>query len=136
MANDWTFDLFMEDCNLYKATPIKGVHCRRDASDREKFMVWFKNRARDYLEKWNKSHDHLYDRYDGYIGDRFAEDLDKMLFSDFYKETYNQRPHLPRWFYVHALGLPMSEDIARTFCAYPVQEAIEEAKSYRENWKY
>lgn len=136
MANDWTFDLFMEDCSLYKATPIKGVHCRRDASDREKFMVWFKNRARDYLEKWNKSHDGLYDRYDGYIGDRFAEDLDKMLFSDFYKETYNQRPHLPRWFYVHALGLPMSEDIARTFCAYPVQEAIEEAKSYRENWKY
>ena len=99
-------------------------------------MVWFKNRARDYMEKWNLSHAGFYDSVDGWIGDRFAEDLDNMLFSDFYKDTYNQRPHLPRWFYVHALGLPMSEDLARTFCAYPVEEAIEEAKSYRENWKY
>lgn len=128
---DWTFDLFMEDSKLYKATAMKGVHCRSNASARESFMVWFKNQARDFKTEWEKTHKGLYDSYDGYIGDCFASELDDMCFSDFYKDTYNQRPHLPRWFYVQALGLPMQEDTARLFCASPVENAIEDAKAYR-----
>ena len=133
--NDWTFDLFMEDCKLYKATPMRGVHCASNASDREKFMVWFKNAARDFTEAWKKSHAGMHDRYDGWIGDAFAEELKKILFSDFYKETFGQRPHLPTWFYIQALDFPMLEDTAWTFCASPVEDAMENAKRLREMLK-
>lgn len=130
---DWTFDLFMEDAKLYSATPMRGVYCREGASERECFMVWLKNAARDFAENWKKEHDgKLYDRHDGYIGDSFARGFFEMSFSDYYKDTYGQRPHLNRWFYVHALGFHQSEDIIRTFCAYPVEDAIEEARMNRE----
>jgi len=129
--NDWTYDLFVEDAEQYKATPRKGVYCRHDASDREQFMTWFKNCARDFEQEWLKTHEHRYDRWDGYIGDAFARELRQMCFSDIYKETYNQRPHLESWYYVHLVGFPMSEDVARTFCASPVEEAVEEAKQMR-----
>ncbi len=134
---DWTFDLFMEDAKLYSATPMKGVYCRKNASERERFMVWLKNAARDFAENWKKEHDgKLYDRYDGYIGDGFfAREFFEMGFSDYYKDIYGQRPHLDRWFYVQALGLDHSEDIIRTFCAYPVEDAIEEAKMNRETFE-
>ena len=129
-ATDWTYDLFMEDASLYKATPRKGIHCRKNASYRECFMRWFKNRARDFETEWNAAHAYRYDRTDGWIGDTFAKTLDD-CFSDFYKDAYGQRPHLPAWFYVQAVGLPMSEDTARTFCASPVNDAIESAKQAR-----
>ena len=133
---DWTFDLFMEDAKLYSATPMRGVYCRKSASEREVFMVWLKNAARDFAENWKKEHDgKLYDRYDGYIGDGFERELCKMGFSDYYKDTYGQRPHLGRWFYIQALKLPHREDVIRTFCAYPVEDAIEEAKMNRETFE-
>ena len=131
-ATDWSFDQFMEDARAYKATPCKGVHCPSNASYRQYFMVSFKNFARDFKEKWYKTHEHLYDTYDGWIGDAFARELDDWCFSDFYKDAYNQRPHLSRWFYVQAVGLPHSEDTARTFCSSPVEEAMEMAKRMRE----
>lgn len=130
LATDFTYDLFVEDAKKYTATAIKGVHCRRNADEREHFMVWLKNAARDFKETWMKSHKGLYDRHDGYIGDAFAQTLDDW-FSDFYKDTYGQRPHLDNWYYVHALGLPMQSDIARTFCADPVELACSMAKWYR-----
>lgn len=130
-ATDWTYDLFAEDCKAYTGTPIKGVR-RPNASDREQFIVWLKNAVRDFRAEWAQTCDHDYDNYRGWIGDAFARELDNMCFSDFYKDTYRQRPHLARWFYVHALGLPMNEDIARTFCAHPVEEAVESAKRVRE----
>ena len=130
---DWTFDYFMEDSKLYNATPMRGVHCASNASEREMFMVWFKNAARDFSAEWKNSHDgKLYDRYDGYIGDRFAAELDNLNFSDYYKETYGQRPHLDRWFYVQAVGFPHGDDVIRTFCAQPVDDAIRSAKICRE----
>ena len=130
-AQDWTYDFFIEDSKLYKATPIKGVHCRKDASDREQFMVWLKNAARDFTAEWKQDHKGFYDRYDGWIGDAFAQTLCRGIFSDVYKDTYGQRPHLPIWFYVHLLGMPMQEDTARTFCASPVEDAMEEAEFRR-----
>ena len=132
MAMDWTYDLFNEDANLYKATPIKGVRCSRDASDREDFMVWFKNCARDFTEEWKRDCPYLYDRRRGWIGDAFEDRLSDMCFSDFYKDTYGQRPHLPAWYYIHATGLPHSEDTARTFCANPIGNAVRGAKMTRE----
>ena len=100
MAMDWTFDFFMNDVNRYNATPIKGVHCSSTASDREKFIVWFKNHARDFLEAWKQDGRRLYDRYYGWVGDAFMRELSDMCFSDFYKDTYGQRPHLAAWYYV------------------------------------
>lgn len=128
---DWTFDLFMEDAKLYSATPMKGVYCRKNASERERFMVWLKNAARDFTENWKKEHDgKLYDRCDGYVGDGFARELCKMGFSDYYKDTYGQRPHLSGWFYIQALKLP----IGRMQSAY-FEDAIEEAKINRETFE-
>ena len=133
LAQDWTFDMFVEDANLYKATAQKGVHCRSNAEYREYFMVTLKNQVRDFLANWNKDHDgHLYDRYDGWAGDAFAKELRRSEFSDFYKEAYGQRPHLGMWFYVHVLGLPHSEDVGRTFCATPVEDATNMAKRVRD----
>ena len=76
MLNDWTYDEFMEDAKLYHETPFKGVHVPTD-NYRRYFMVWFKNHARDFKVKWFETHEHLYDRYDGYIGDAFARTLEK-----------------------------------------------------------
>ena len=131
-GNDWTFDMFMEDAKLYKATPCKGVHCPKDADYRQYFMTAFKNYARDFEEQWRKDHEYLYDLRDGYIGDAFSRELSRFGFSDFYKEAYNQRPHLDRWFYVHAVGFPQSEDTVRTFCASPVEDAVNRAQRTRE----
>lgn len=126
---DWTFDFFMEDARRYHETPYKGVEA--DPSNyRRYFMVWFKNAARDFKAKWLETHAHLYDRYDGYVGDAFARTLSDW-FSDFYKDTYGQRPHLAPWYYVQAAGLPTREDTARTFCASPVEDAELEAKMLR-----
>ena len=134
MATDWTFDWFVNDAETYKATPIKGVYCRRDAEPREQFMTWLKGAVRDFTEEWKKAHDgRLYDRYDGYIGDAFAKKLcNEFLFSDWYKDTYNQRPHLPTWYYVHVLGLPQGTDMFRTFCASPIEDAASAAREARE----
>lgn len=131
-ATDWTFDEFMQDSKLYKATPTKGVHCRRGASYNEEFMTWFKNLARDFKESWLQSHQFEYDDRDGWIGDAFAKILGDACFSDYYKDTYGQRPHLDKWFYIQAVKLPMSQDVARTFCARPVEDAIENARRMKE----
>ena len=52
-------------------------------------------------------------------------------FSDYYKDTYGQRPHLAIWYYIHMLGLPMSEDTGRTFCASPIEDACANASWVR-----
>lgn len=136
MAMDWTFDKFVEDMNKYNATPIKGVYPSSTASYEEKFITWFKNCVRDFKNEWMAEHNGcLYDRYEGWAGDAFARELGNMCFSDFYKDTYNQRPHLATWYYIHLTGLPMSEDTCRTFCARPIEDAQENAKRVREYYE-
>lgn len=130
-ANDWTFDYFMEDAKLYNATAIKGVYPNRNASDREKFMVWFKNFARDFKIDWLKKYKKIYVFPYGYCGDAFKKALYNSCFSDYYKDVYNQRPHLDYWYYVQATGLHTEEDTARTFCASPVESAVDMAKWVR-----
>lgn len=131
-ATDWTYDMFLADAKQYNATPVKGVHCRSNASDREQFMTWFKNCARDFKAQWMKKYNgKMCADYSYYIGDGFKEYMYDTCFSDFYKDTYGQRPHLDMWFYINAIGLPMSEDIARTFCASPIEHAVEDAQFNR-----
>ena len=130
-ATDWTYDYFVEDVKIY------GIEDVTNGEDYHScFVAWLKQSVKRFLDKWNKEHDgKLYDRYDGWIGDAFARRMCDYRagaeFSDLYKDTYGQRPHLPTWFYVHALGLPMREDTARMFCADPVQDAIDAAREYR-----
>ena len=127
-ATDFTYDLFVEDMEKYTATPIKGVHCRADADERERFARHLKNMVRDYRAEWSEISKGLYSNEYGWIGDRFAERLWHSNFSDMYKDVYGQRPHLDTWYYVHALGLPTIQDIPRTFCATPVEDAVARAK--------
>ena len=136
-AVDWTYDLFADDSKMYKATARKGVHPRRDASYREYFMVTFKGYVRDFVAKWDEAHDgRWYDNRDGWIGDAFARQpmFHDGYFSDFYKDAYGQRPHLSLWYYIHLMGLPMREDTSRTFCAYPVEDAVGGAKRVRDSF--
>lgn len=137
-CQDWSFDLFKGDSELYKATPRKGVYPRSSASYREYFMVTLKGYVRDFIEEWNKKHEgRWYDRRDGYIGDAFAhQDMFRNgFFSDFYKDAYNQRPHLNIWFYINSLGLPMSEDTTRTLCARPIEDAVNNAQYIRKQFE-
>lgn len=122
---DWTYDLYIEDVKKY------GIDDNGE-SYTSYFISDVKRTAEKFVSKWKSEHDNkLYDH--GWVGDAFAENL-LDWFSDFYKEAYNQRPHLPIWYYVHPLGLPMSEDTIRTFCANPIEEAVEEAKRMRNNF--
>ena len=130
---DWTYDMFLEDAKTYTALPLKGVHCRANASWRERFMRDLKTFARDFEEKWLEEHEgHRYDRYDGWIGDAFERALINWDFSDYYKDTYGQRPHLSMWYYVQAFGFQHGEDTSRTFCVNPVRDAIRDAQYVRE----
>lgn len=131
-AVDWSYDKFVEDAKLYSAKPIKGVHCRSNATDGEKFMTWLKDMVRDFKQEWTEEFgDKMYVRGVGYIGDAFGTRMYEAGFSDYYKDTYGQRPHLDAWFYIHQLGLPTGQDTIRLFCSNPVEEAIADAKAVR-----
>ena len=128
-AHDWTYDKYVADVKAY------GV----DENDADNYNAYFigymKRSVARFLEKWNRDHDGcLYAKGYGYAGDGFAATLQDW-FSDFYKEAYGQRPHLPMWFYVHPLGLPMQEDTVRAFCASPIEEACGEARAARARFK-
>ena len=125
-ARDWTYDLYLEDIKAY------GEGDASYGDDyREYFAGYVKRAAEKFMKKWKEEHDgKLYDH--GYVGDAFAADLYEW-FSDFYKDAYSQRPHLPVWFYVHPLGLPMEEDVSRTFCAHPMEEAANNARATRQS---
>ena len=131
-AIDWTYDKFVADCKKYNATPIKGVHPSRNASDEEFFIVWLKNLARDFRADFRAKNNGK--DYDGshYVGDYFKQELRDAYFSDYYKDTYGQRPHLDMWYYIYVLGLPTGSDIIHTFCSHPIENASENAKRVRE----
>ena len=100
-------------------------------------MVNLKNFVRDFSEEWHREHNTTHDYADyEWIGNAFARELGDWLFSDYYRDTYNQRPHLALWFYVTVLGLPHSEDVGRTFCSHPVEEHVEWAKELREKYEH
>ena len=110
-ANDWSFDQFVTDCNSYKALPIKGVYCRRGASDNEVFIATLKlicnewiadNTQRfTYVNECNR-HSHVdYEEMGEWLWSYLCQ---KVYISDWYKDIYNQRPHLDKDLYLWALG--------------------------------
>lgn len=123
-TQDWTYDLYLEDTKVY------GAEDKSNGEDYNAYFIGYVKRAADrFLAKWKEQHDgKLYDRE--WVGDAFAKSI-REWFSDFYKDTYRQRPHLPMWFYVHPLGLPMQEDTIRGFCAHPIEDAATEARHTR-----
>ena len=125
-AQDWTYDQYLQDVKVYGAD-------FEDSGDYNGYFIGYMKRSvQRFLDKWNRAHDgKLYASGYGYAGDKFASDMD--WFSDFYKEAYGQRPHLPMWFYIYPLGLPMQEDTARMFCADPIGNAATEARHSRES---
>ena len=126
-AQDWTYDKYVEDTKIY------GADVKDSEDYNAYFMGYMKRTVERFMDKWNRKHDgKLYASGYGWAGDEFASTITDW-FSDFYKEAYGQRPHLPIWFYVHPLGLPMREDTARMFCADPVEEAATEARQTRES---
>lgn len=124
---DWTFDIYVEDVNKYGEENIDNI-----GNYNAYFIAHLKNSAKMFLIEWKEQHDgRLFDGI--YVGDAFAARISDW-FSDFYKDTYGQRPHLPMWYYIHLLGLPMQEDVSRTFCSSPIEDAIEMAKEVRHNF--
>ena len=132
---DSTYDLFAEDMEKYTATPVRGVYCRRNADNRERFARTLKNMVRDYREEWLSRYGNLYDTVHGWIGDGFREHIMSPCFYDMYKDAYGQWPRLDAWYYLHALGLPTREDVPRTFCSSPAEDAAERAKMIRNRKK-
>lgn len=125
---DWTYDLYINDVEWYGI----GAVVENSGSYRGYFVSKVKQNAKRFKELWLKNHDgKLYDS--GWVGDEYAKGfLD--WFSDFYKEAYGQRPHLPLWFYIHPLGLPMAEDSSRAFCSDPIGNAVQNAIDTRESF--
>lgn len=124
-AQDWTYDLYLQDVKQY------GADCEDSSNYKAYFIGYLKRSVQRFLDKWNRAHDgKLYAPGYGWAGDEFASGMD--WFSDFYKDAYGQRPHLPMWYYIHPLGLPMREDSARCFCADPEQEVVEQAWATRQ----
>lgn len=126
-AQDWTFDLFVADAAIYSADSAPSSDDYRGD-----FMVYLKRFVRKFEEDWTSAHDgKLYADHE-YIGDAFGRELVDSCFSDCYKDAYGQRPHLPLWYYVHVLDLPQTEDAFRTFCADPIEDAMDLARGARE----
>lgn len=120
---DWTYDLYIADVASYTVND-KGS---------ENYTAYFIATIKEFVEKFKTRwlEEHNGKQFDGqWMGDAFAEGM-LDWFSDFYKEAYNQRPHLPMWYYIHPLGLPMTEDSFRTFCADPIRDASQMATRVR-----
>ena len=113
-ASDWSFDLFLADCKKYKALPIKGVHCRQGASYNEEFISniklicneWIAENTEEFTVRGINSNGREY----CYVETRemgrclWSYLRNEVYISDWYKDTYNQRPHLNGDLYLCALG--------------------------------
>lgn len=113
-ASDWSFDLFVADCNNYKALPIKGVYCRQGASDNEVFISTLKRICNDWIREnterftvrgINSSNcEYSYVERQDMADALWSFLCNEVYISDWYKDTYNQRPHLDKDLYLWALG--------------------------------
>lgn len=113
-AHDWSFDLFVADCNSYKALPIKGVYCRQGASDNEVFISTLKRICNDWIRDntecftvrgINSSNcEYSYVEYCDMADALWSFLCNEVYISDWYKDIYNQRPHLDKDLYLWALG--------------------------------
>lgn len=130
---DWSFDKFYKACQTTRPLPIKGVYPNKNASEEERFVIYLKTAFRDYLADAYANYDCRYVSLRELFS-RFASDY---LFSDWYKDTFNQRPHLDADFYLYAMGYhDVRDSVAWTFCdshefSEDVEEAVKSAEAYR-----
>lgn len=127
-ATDWTFDKFVEDMMSVNPLPMRrGVHSPSTMSPRRKFCQYIKTEAKYFMEEYSENGTYVKNSYD-YIGDAFAEYLDELLFSDWYKDVYNQRPHFDRAFVAMLCDLPVFYEVG--FCDGGKRERMENQKKY------
>ena len=136
---DWTFDIFFSDVEAYK-NGTEFADNYTDVEYRKEFIEYLADFINRRVDEWkSENDDRLYVNGKGYVGDYVIRKLNNSIFSDYYKEAYNQRPHLRTWYYVHVFGIPCGEDTARTFCASPIEDAVEYAENARtrmnEEWE-
>ena len=106
-AIDWSFDQFYEDMKSVTALPLRnGVYSAKNLTEGQKLCQWLKTEAKFYAADNQKNGVYLNDTYE-YVGDSFANRLGEMLFSDWYKDAYNQRPHFDKAFVSMLCGLPV-----------------------------
>lgn len=132
MYTTTSFDLFCADAARYNALMCGVYDNGKDL--RRQFMRQLKQKVEEFSTYWYMTHNSTYEGYGRYIGDAFAETF-PLWFSDHYKIAYGERPHLPMWYYVHVLGLDHSEDVARMFCAWPIEEACQLARDTRAQYE-
>lgn len=124
---DWSFDKFFKACQSTKALPIKGVHPSRNASDEECFVAYLKRDFADYLADFaiKYSYRNLEEVFKCYCRET--------CFSDWYKDTFDQRPHLDSSFYLYAMGYKEVGGIR--FCMSPFSEEVEDAVASAEAYR-
>ena len=129
-ATDWTLDLFMADMEKARPLPLKrGVHLPSSASCEECFCTWLKTSAKFFLEEWLEEYGCKY-AHCTYVGDAWLDSISDCL-SDWYKDTYNQRPHFHKEYFAMACGLPTNADtLIRWNNSF--QRDMESAKRFRE----
>lgn len=132
-AVDWTLDIFAEDMQSVKALPLKkGVHSAANLTDGQKFCQYIKTQAKFFAEEHSDNGVYMKD-FHTYVGDAFAETLGDYLFSDWYKDTYNQRPHFNKKYIAMLCGLPVFYETG--FCdggyRQSMQDDISRAKEVR-----
>lgn len=91
-AMDWSFDMFVDAMNSVQALPMQhGVRPSRNLTDVQRFAVYVKTAIK-------------FADFDAYysVDDAILCTLEDMLFSDWYKDMFNQRPHFD-WALVGAL---------------------------------
>ena len=116
-AMDWSFDRFVDAMDSVNALPMAhGVRPSANLSDEQRFCVYVKTAL-----KFADFSDYRY------IDETIKEVLHEMNFSDWYKDTFNQRPHFD-WYLVGALC-----DIYGTMyniCRFSHKDPIQERKDY------
>lgn len=124
-AMDWTFDLFAEAMNSVEALPMeRGVRPSKNLSEAQRFAQYVKT----YIKFAMKGYETDYCSWD-YVVSRTLSDMN---FSDWYKDVFNQRPHFSSDFVGALCGVHGSSWTTRSFCAWPMEDAISNAKRTRE----
>jgi len=112
-ATDWTLDIAWADADSVKALPLRrGVRCPKNYTDGQKFMTWLKTSAKFFEEDFRaRNNGHAHSNCEGWVGDAWLQSISDCL-SDYYKDTYNQRPHFLKQYFAMMCGLPTSADVS------------------------
>ena len=110
-ATDWSFDLALADARKATALPMAHGVYRSVESEGEALFTYLKTSARKFAEEFKSRNDgHTYSPVEGYVGDAWINSGALDLVSDWYKDSYNQRPHFEKRVFAMLCGLSTSVD--------------------------